>query len=673
MFSLGESKFRHDINGLRAWAVVPVVLFHFSLLGFSGGYAGVDIFFVISGFLMTDIIVTQLANNRFQFGSFYFARAKRIFPALIVLILSLLFVGWFVLPTPDYQALGSQSGYALGFISNIEFAGADSYFDSNAHEKWLLHTWSLAVEWQFYIIYPLLLWGVYRLFRANLAAIFLVLLVLFVVSFIHSWQLAVTSPNHAFYLLPSRAWEMVAGGLVFFLSRLNTPIRIPQTLYVLAWICLLAPFFLADGNTVWPAPWAIFSVLGTMLILLAAREECKLTRLPIAQWLGDRSYSLYLWHWPLAVVLYFIDAQSNLMWITGMLLLSVLLGDLSYRWIERPTRQWIGGFKKRWAGPGLVFVLCLAYMPAAVVKEAHFSDRVPQQVDKISAEANNFNPLRHQCQAGRSDGEPVGCTYGDGEQLGAIVLGDSHAGAVVRAVERSLGALQESHHILDWTASSCAVIAGLKRTDRATFACDRFIEEVMEAHLDIPAEVPLLIVSRFAQALEGDVNLLSAAPIYYLSEPYSEKSEAYYAEMMSGIVGTACYFAETRPVYMLRPIPEMPVNVPQVMSRSLLFEGEAQRVRLSIEDYYQRQKRVLAAQDKAAKACGVKLLDVTAYFCDESYCWGDSDGRPLYVDDDHLSEYGADFLRPQFELMLSHEFDHHSTAICASTSCLRYD
>jgi len=157
--------FRADINGLRAVAVLAVVLYHFGVAGFSGGFVGVDVFFVISGYLMSRIILAPLAEQRFSVLRFYLARARRIFPALAVLGALLLAYGWFALSPMDYKLLAKHAGASLLFFSNQVYWKESGYFDADAHEKWLLHTWSLSVEWQFYLLYPLLIVAVHRLFR----------------------------------------------------------------------------------------------------------------------------------------------------------------------------------------------------------------------------------------------------------------------------------------------------------------------------------------------------------------------------------------------------------------------------------------------------------------------------------------------------------------------------
>lgn len=165
-----KSGFLKEINGLRAWAVTLVVLYHFGVPGFSGGFVGVDIFFVISGFLMTKIIGRGLEASNFSIWTFYLARAKRIIPALLILCVVLLALGWFVLPPQDYRSLGTHILTSALFVSNIQYWREAGYFDAASHDKWLLHTWSLSVEWQFYLLLPLLLWCIWRLWPGRASA-----------------------------------------------------------------------------------------------------------------------------------------------------------------------------------------------------------------------------------------------------------------------------------------------------------------------------------------------------------------------------------------------------------------------------------------------------------------------------------------------------------------------
>jgi peptidoglycan/LPS O-acetylase OafA/YrhL len=206
-------QFRKDINGLRAIAVIAVVLFHFNASWMPGRFAGVDVFFVISGFLMTGIIFRGIEQESFSVLKFYVARANRIIPALAVLCLVMLVFGWFYLAPLDFKALGKHVSNSMFFLSNITYSRESGYFDASSHEKWLLHTWSLSVEWQFYIIYPLVLVALRKFMP--LKAMKMVILFGTAFSFILCVFATYKWPNPAYYLLPTRAWEMMIGGVAY--------------------------------------------------------------------------------------------------------------------------------------------------------------------------------------------------------------------------------------------------------------------------------------------------------------------------------------------------------------------------------------------------------------------------------------------------------------------------
>lgn len=323
-------KFRKDINGLRAFAVIAVVLFHFNASWMPGGFAGVDVFFVISGFLMTGIIFKGLENNNFSVLNFYVARANRIIPALAALCLALLVFGWFYLTPLEYRALGKHAASSVGFLSNVIYFTEAGYFDAASHEKWLLHTWSLSVEWQFYIIYPLVLLALKRIF--SLKALKSLIIVATVIGFIFSVYATYKWPSASYYLFPMRAWEMMLGGVAFLY-----PIKLQQNnkrlVEILGLILIVGSYIFITGDDPWPGYLALFPVLGTFLVIQAQRNESIITGNIIFQKLGAWSYSIYLWHWPFVVAIYTFSLPDQYIYI-GMTL-SVLLGYLSYKYIER--------------------------------------------------------------------------------------------------------------------------------------------------------------------------------------------------------------------------------------------------------------------------------------------------------------------------------------------------
>ena len=341
---VAQKEFRRDINGLRALAVAAVVLYHFGITGFSGGFVGVDIFFVISGFLMTSIIVSGMESGSFSLRDFYFARIKRIVPALFILCVVLLIFGRFFLSSSDYKLMGLHVVSAVLFVSNIKFWTEASYFDIGSHEKWLLHTWSLSVEWQFYILLPLGIMLVWRWYGKR--GVKLALCILGVLSLALSVYASSRWPTAAFYFLPTRAWEMLAGGMVWWVTRGSgfngTQSRVLEALGLML-IALSIVFF--DANLVWPSGYAVVPVLGTMLVLAAARQHSLITGNVIAQRLGKSSYSIYLWHWPLVVGLAYIGEADNSWFVVVGLVFSILAGELSYKYIEKPAGFSLGRLK----------------------------------------------------------------------------------------------------------------------------------------------------------------------------------------------------------------------------------------------------------------------------------------------------------------------------------------
>jgi peptidoglycan/LPS O-acetylase OafA/YrhL len=321
--------FRKDINGLRAIAVIAVVLFHFNPSWLPGGFAGVDVFFVISGFLMTGIIFRGIQQNSFSILNFYVARANRIIPALALLCLTLLALGWFFLMPSIYKDLGKHISSSMSFTSNLIYWSEAGYFDAASHEKWLLHTWSLSVEWQFYIIYPLVLLLLRRFI--SLEKMKLVIAITTGIFFIFCVFITNIKPDFSYYSLPTRAWEMMLGGVAFLypFSLSNTKKRLLEGIGLLL---IFGSYFFISADNLWPGYLALFPVLGTFFIIQAQRQNSVITNNFVFQKLGLWSYSIYLWHWPLVVIIYIFSLSGYV--IYPAIILSVLLGFLSNRYIE---------------------------------------------------------------------------------------------------------------------------------------------------------------------------------------------------------------------------------------------------------------------------------------------------------------------------------------------------
>ncbi|CAB3781796.1 acyltransferase family protein [Pararobbsia alpina] len=648
-------RFRKDINGLRGVAVALVALFHFQTPGFNGGFIGVDVFFVISGYLMTAIVVSRLDKDRFSLWDFYVARFTRIVPALASLAAVLMVFGWFYLDPHAYKILAEHSGAALTFISNFVFWREAGYFDASSQSKWLLHTWSLAVEWQFYIIYPIILMLGARLF-GNKRGVFQVLLVLMgLVSFALD---PIIARNHAeanFFLLPTRAWEMVAGGLVMLnAERFKFAPRMANTLQAIGLIAILVSGLFFTEAFDWPGVMTLVPVLGAALVILSAANDSPFSNFVPVQALGRWSYSIYLWHWPLTVLIHYLDLPSHHpLVIAGGLALSILLGFLSYELIERRA----AGLRDRF---GLRGVGTLATAPIAVVlacTAVTFANgaaaRLPNQVKLVAAASTDVDPRRTECltnslQRMVEGSGDIGCKYGTSAKVGAIVWGDSHGNAVIPGVVTAAAASNDS--VMFFGTSGCPPFLGASRFDKHTEGpCRFFAQRVNDEIRQFPATVPVIVVARFSAYVDGKTDSVDPTILigYNGERPLTDLAQRR-TRYASFLTKDLCALAQSRPVYVLMPIPEMNRDVPSYLAKSLILGKHPDDVSISESAYYQRNALARAAIGEAAASCGVKTLDPVPYLCHDGRCFGSDALMPLYIDGDHLSERGSQRLSPLF-------------------------
>lgn len=636
--------FRLDINGLRAWAVLGVVLYHFDVAYFESGFIGVDVFFVISGFLMAGVIIGQLEQSRFSIGLFYLARAKRIIPPLLAMIMATLVVGWFLLMPTDYQLLGRHARESALFTSNLTYLSEFGYFDARAAEKWLLHTWSLSVEWQFYLIYPLLLSLLFRLSRSTqvlMAAHGVLLLASLVYATITTWS----DPNAAFFLLTARAWELVIGSAVFIISRSGafTP-SLARVLEGTGMMMIIASMLLIDADRSWPGLPALVPVLGAGLVLLAGRSQSFWTTPAILQWIGLRSYSIYLWHWPIVALLNYFYLQHSTLWLYAGIAASILFGHLSYLLIESPTRKvlstWAPG---RGALTLAACVLCVA-TSAQLVRGSGFPSRLPESVAPLEAQRNDTNPRQKECL-----GSKARCVFG-GAEVDAIVIGDSHASALVSAVAAANPNAESG--ILLRAESGCLITHGAQWHGKGDYtSCESLLTALNEELRDQHPGIPLIVVNRLALYLKGEDSIMggkSDSPLINFGKIHEKPTPEFIAEFTHHYTQTICKLGAHRPVYLLTPTPEMAEKVPRAMSRGVL-RGRPTDITVPYAEYLQRNKEALSAQAEAVSQCGARILDSAKYLCDAEQCYGSKGGTALYTDDNHMSEQGNKILVPLFQ------------------------
>jgi hypothetical protein len=469
------------------------------------------------------------------------------------------------------------------------------------------------------------------------------------VSFLAAVLITPTDSNAAFFLLHTRAWEMLSGGFLFLLSKpfdLSSAQKQKLELIGLFFIALAVVLF--DSATAWPGWRAALPVIGAVLVL-AANQSSFWTGNRAAQWLGDRSYSLYLWHWPVYVGLVYAEINANLFAIILALILTVLLGHLSFVFVENNSRRWLSNWRLGAATVGLAIASLAVALPAVVVwKLEGVKGRFKPEVELAAAEGENDNPRRDECHP--SSGLNIkSCVYG-GEIWQVIALGDSHASALITAIAAANedgqgGAVQ-------WSYSGCSFVPGMKhrrQPKNADYQCEKFITWAQEQLKLLRSNIPVVLINRYASNAFGpnEDAKVEAVPGVYFSKHYDRATPEFIDEFAKHITESACELAKTRDVYMVRPIPEMGFDVPKTLSRRLAVSINAD-LSITMEAYQARNGWVWAAQNAARDHCGVKILDSTEYLCRDGVCFGSLNGRPLYTDDDHLSEFGNKLLVPMF-------------------------
>lgn len=417
-----SSSYRPDIDGLRAIAVISVLLFHAFPSLLPGGFAGVDIFFVISGYLITDILWRDHLANQFSFSKFYGRRVRRIFPALITVLLACMLLAWWILFEDEFKQLGNHTLAAAVFLSNFILRRESGYFDTAAELKPLLHLWSLAVEEQFYIFWPAILWTAHRFLKNPLRGL------LFILGLSFAWNiyLGYVNPVHDFYSPLSRFWEPMAGGcLAIAWPRIRHHVTRENQRQLGFWsvILLLTTVVICQWAAVYPSGWAALPVIGALCFIasqgqLTGLQWC-VTR-PSVLWLGEISYALYLWHWPILSFAHIIEGQTpSVAWRVASLGLSVVLAGLTTHFVEHNFR----GRPPTWRM--IVPLLCMmGFIGAAgfVIKD---SDGVPGRALAASKYIMHKGSIGHdeflrdtenQAMVSRAKGRPD-----------MVLLGDSHA------------------------------------------------------------------------------------------------------------------------------------------------------------------------------------------------------------------------------------------------------
>ena len=622
-------KYRPDIDGLRALAVLPVLLYH-AKLGCTGGFVGVDVFFVISGYVISSLILREVEAGTFSMVNFWERRVRRIMPALSVVVAAVLVTAWcFCLPA-DFVLIGKSLLAQALMAANFYFWKGGNYFDPVAETKPLLHTWSLAVEEQFYLLFPLLL---IFLIRRRPASWKRWILGVAVVSLIIGVVCSYSARNQrmAFYLLPPRAWELLIGALLAsYGGRFSAQKTVREVSGFLGLALVCGSVLLYDESTRFPGVAALAPCLGAAMIIASSESgpslvgrllSCK----PLV-FIGLVSYPLYLWHWPVLVLVKYLFAYELSAGSRGLLLLaSLLLAVLSWRLIETPFRQrrWLGGRRQIFAFAGIVTAVFCAFS-LAIDSFQGFPARFSAKALAYSDAHVRLDLQKEITLEQALSGQFIELGSAPGSQPVSVLLwGDSHAKAVASALDE----LCQEH-------SQRGVMAAYGATAPV-------LNYVSTHRISLREKSPQFAESVIAFIAKQHVQHVVITARWHMY-PAS-------AEFKEGLIQTVRAVMDSGAhVYVLKDVPEPGFDVPRVVTRTALRHGDFETLGLTREQHQQTNAALEQTFEQLAQM-GATVLDPAKIFLNSRGIYGViKNDKVLYFDTDHLTVEGAALLKPLF-------------------------
>lgn len=656
---------RKEIDGLRSIAVLAVVFYHFGLPGFDGGFVGVDIFFVISGFLIGGILWRDHGTyGRLRLGRFYLRRIRRLAPAYFAMAAVSLIAAFFILLPYEFREFGKGLIAATVYLSNVLFYRQAGYFDGASEEKIFLHTWSLSVEEQFYLFLPL----TFLLLGRNRAGMMGGLVLLAVASLIGCIWLTPQNQTATFYLFPFRAWELLAGVLLAILGierRLNWAFGA-----LWSWLGLgliLAGIFLLSPGQGFPGWQATLPVFGTVLLIANGQDANPVNRIlsmkgPV--FVGLISYSLYLWHWPVMTLsTYLHETYSGPLETTAWIALSMVLAVVSWRFVEQPVRL-SAAITGRWLlGGAAVASLAMLAAGAVIYKQNGMLDRFDQPAKMHISATADFLQDWSRCRI-RTDGPLQGieiCPIGPASQTPDLLIwGDSHVRAFYEGLAQT--AMQKGRSALVIWRAGCAPLFDLDKVENSTTqaqnaACRAANDQIRTALTEMPKLRDILLIGRWSYYATGTGVGLDAHNTIRLSMNGQGGTQgATQGDILQNAASKTIGWMQTRfdRVFVLRQVPEVAQYDARIFARQLahgrMSQTEADmRQTIAISDLTPRTNVPDMIWNSLAAADQIALLDSWPYFCDADRCSAISDTVGQYFDNNHITNAASRRVRVLFD------------------------
>ena len=640
--------YRQDIDALRGIAVLFVVIYHAFPKILPGGFIGVDVFFVISGYLITSIILDSISRGEFSIKDFYSRRIRRLFPALLLVLSFVLIVGWFILFLEEYLQLGKHISKSVIFWLNFELIEEVGYFDVESHYKPLLHLWSLSVEEQYYLLWPLIL----VCFAAKRYFIYFISFLL-ILSLLASVYFSEDYPNESFFHSLTRFWQLASGSLLAILT-LNRKLSISRSkAYVYMFTGIAAIFLggvLINKNSIYPGFLAIVPVLGALLIITA---NVQLKHYFGLVKLGLISYPLYLWHWVLISFAYiYLGRKPDDSILLSIVLLSIVFSYLTYKYVE------VLRYKK-WT----TIYLLIGFISIGLVGEYinnHKGLLGRSSMNNLSTERVQFQrePVRDKECLDYADSmldkkRLFGYCRADNanKQKLIAIIGDSHAHVLFPGI--SLVADKYGYGTILLANSSCPTLPGFiwGRNEKEIEECKVKIEQIFQILEKDSRIEKVIMTTRGPVYIHGEVEGVFTEDSVERSLATRIESKASYKAYFNGFIASMEKLENLRHVkkvfYMLEN-PELDFLAKEVIPRPYDFFNISVNRDYVDRDLYLQRMSIYRENLNQMYYPKLTMLDPIDALCDKDKCFSRVDGKFLYVDDDHFSVYGSEYIAQYF-------------------------
>lgn len=648
--SLNVPNYRADIDGLRAIAIIAVVLFHMAPEYFGGGFVGVDIFFVISGFLITSIILYQLKNNTFSFNEFYAKRIIRLFPSLIIVLISTGLIGYFALLPSEFESLGKHSAAGATFLSNLLLFKEVNYFDSASEMKPLLHLWSLGIEEQFYIFLPLVLFISFKIKPKYIISIL-------ALSVVYSFSLNIlkisNKPEYSFYLPQTRFWELMIGSVLgYFHINKNSIInkQLLNFLSTLGFLLCVLSFSIIDKNYKFPGFWSLMPVIGTAFLIFSGKNTFINSKVLSHRFLvsiGLISYPLYLWHWPLLSFSYI--SRNNTPPIEeriSLIILSFILSILTYKIIEKPLIKWPIGKKRKKSWIFLAVLIVVFFLGISIYKKFIPPYSSNKNFSLISEAVNDWDFPGRLKLIRNKKGDSI---YWQGLNINkSIYIGDSNIQQYYPRLEKLVNQSKDNLGLLFASGGGCPPFPNLKNDDGKYSFCEKWINNGFELALTDKNIKKVIIGAQWTSYFSENSNFYFSFGNnkVYLSGFQKNKNLILneFGKMIERLI------KENKKVYVVLNIPVGPEFAPlsqidRGFSRFPLINSKENKI--SRSSFESRYLNLLNSIEFISKKSGAKIINPLDYLCNmkSTYCDVSIYGKPIYKDNCHLRPfYVKDFI-----------------------------